>query len=163
MKRLITCLLLMLFSVPTFFSQRRTVRPAQSSIKLGYYFTVDMCHACYYPNWTKDLLRLFQAQGLKATLYEGAMMETPSERFVSMKMFPRRGLWKDIVYVGPFTSEEAALAALDLAGADGDAAELEKLGAENVKRIVHGRADAQSPYDIAAFLELKTVWHPIGM
>jgi hypothetical protein len=50
---------------------------------------------------------------LKATLYEGAMMETPSERFVSMKMFPRRGLWKDIVYVGPFTSEEAALAALD--------------------------------------------------
>ena len=113
MKRLITCLLLILFSVPTFFSQRRTVLPAQSSIKPGYYFTVDMCHACYYPNWAKDLLRLFQAQGLKATLYEGAMMETPSERFVSMKMFPRRGLWKDIVYVGPFTSEEAALAALD--------------------------------------------------
>jgi hypothetical protein len=72
-----------------------------------------MCHACYYPNWTKDLLRLFQAQGLRATVYEGAMMETPSERFASVKMFPRRGLWKDIVYVGPFTSEEAALAALD--------------------------------------------------
>jgi acyl-CoA reductase-like NAD-dependent aldehyde dehydrogenase len=44
-----------------------------------------------------------------------------------------------------------------------DAAELEKLGAENVKRIVHGRADSQSPYEIASFLELKTVWHPIGM
>jgi hypothetical protein len=55
------------------------------------------------------------------------------------------------------------VAALDLAGADGDAAELEKLGAENVKRIVHGRADSQSPYEIASFLELKTVWHPIGM
>src|SRR5439155_1147510 len=48
-------------------------------------------------------------------------------------------------------------------GADGDLAELERLGAENVKRIVRGRADGQSPYEIAAFLELKTVWHPIGM
>jgi hypothetical protein len=52
---------------------------------------------------------------------------------------------------------------LDLTGADGDATELERLGAENVKRVVRGRADAQSPYEIEAFLELKTVWHPIGM
>jgi len=52
---------------------------------------------------------------------------------------------------------------LDVGGADGDAAELERLGAENVKRIVHGRADHQSPYEIAAFMELKTVWHPVGM
>jgi len=37
------------------------------------------------------------------------------------------------------------------------------MGAENVKRVVRGKADGQSPYDIAAFLELKTVWHPIGM
>ncbi len=55
------------------------------------------------------------------------------------------------------------VAALDLTGADGDGAELERLGAENVKRIFRGRPDGQSPYDIAAFLELKTVWHPIGM
>ena len=53
--------------------------------------------------------------------------------------------------------------ALDLTGGDGDIAELERLGAENVKRVVRGKADGQSPYDIAAFLELKTVWHPIGM
>ena len=52
---------------------------------------------------------------------------------------------------------------LDVGGADGDAAELERLGAENVKRIVHGRADHQSPYEISAFMELKTVWHPVGM
>ena len=114
MKRLLTCVLLMLLSVSAFFSQtRRSVRPAQTSVTPGYYFTVDMCNACYYPNWTKDLLRLFQARDLKATLYEGAMMETPSEKFASVKMFPRRGLWQDIVYVGPFTSEETALAALD--------------------------------------------------
>jgi hypothetical protein len=28
---------------------------------------------------------------------------------------------------------------------------------------VRGRADRQSPYEIANFLELKTVWHPIGV
>jgi acyl-CoA reductase-like NAD-dependent aldehyde dehydrogenase len=53
--------------------------------------------------------------------------------------------------------------AIDLAGADGDAGELERLAAENVKRVVHGRADAESLFEIAAFLELKTVWHPIGV
>jgi acyl-CoA reductase-like NAD-dependent aldehyde dehydrogenase len=52
--------------------------------------------------------------------------------------------------------------ALDLGGADGDRAELERAAAENVKRIVRGEADSQSPWDVSAFLELKTVWHPIG-
>jgi hypothetical protein len=27
---------------------------------------------------------------------------------------------------------------------------------------VRGQPDSQSPYQIADFLELKTVWHPIG-
>lgn len=52
--------------------------------------------------------------------------------------------------------------AIDLCGADGDGRELEELAAENVKRVVHGRADVQSPWEISSFLELKTVWHPIG-
>jgi acyl-CoA reductase-like NAD-dependent aldehyde dehydrogenase len=53
--------------------------------------------------------------------------------------------------------------ALDLTGADGAADELERLAAENVKRIVRGSADGQSPWEAAAFLELKTVWHPLGL
>jgi acyl-CoA reductase-like NAD-dependent aldehyde dehydrogenase len=65
--------------------------------------------------------------------------------------------------LAPALASHMDVAALDLTGADGDVAELERLGAENVKRMVRGRADSQSPYDIAAFLELKTVWHPIGM
>jgi acyl-CoA reductase-like NAD-dependent aldehyde dehydrogenase len=52
--------------------------------------------------------------------------------------------------------------AIDLCGADGRSTELEESAAENVKRIVRGRADVQSPWEIASFLELKTVWHPIG-
>ena len=65
--------------------------------------------------------------------------------------------------LAPVLAAHMDVSALDLTGADGDAAELERLGADNVKRIVRGRSDSQSPYDIAAFLELKTVWHPIGM
>jgi acyl-CoA reductase-like NAD-dependent aldehyde dehydrogenase len=52
--------------------------------------------------------------------------------------------------------------AVDLAGADGDAAELEGLAADNVKRVVRN-GEGQSPLHAAAFLELKTVWHPIGV
>jgi acyl-CoA reductase-like NAD-dependent aldehyde dehydrogenase len=53
--------------------------------------------------------------------------------------------------------------ALDLTGADGAADELERLAAENVKRVVRGSAEGQSPWEAAAFLELKTVWHPLGL
>jgi acyl-CoA reductase-like NAD-dependent aldehyde dehydrogenase len=52
--------------------------------------------------------------------------------------------------------------ALDLAGVDGDRVELERLAAENVKRVVRN-GEGQSPWHAAAFLELKTVWHPIGV
>ncbi|MCP9493084.1 MAG: hypothetical protein MSG64_01380 [Pyrinomonadaceae bacterium MAG19_C2-C3] len=114
MKRLTTCLIIILLCAATPFSQtRRNTRPAQTSIKHGYYFTVDMCRACYYPEWRKDVVRLFQQQGIGATIYEGAMMETANERFVSLKIFPKRGMWSDVVYVGPFASEEVAVAALD--------------------------------------------------
>jgi hypothetical protein len=53
--------------------------------------------------------------------------------------------------------------AIDLTGADGAAGELERMAAENVKRVVRSSADVQSPWEIEAFLEFKTVWHPIGL
>ncbi len=65
--------------------------------------------------------------------------------------------------LAPVLAAHMDVSGLDVGGAGGDAAELERLGAENVKRIVHGRADHQSPYEISAFMELKTVWHPVGM
>ena len=64
--------------------------------------------------------------------------------------------------LAPVLAAHMDVNALDLGGADGDAPELERLAAENVKRVVHGRADVQSPWEVARFLELKTVWHPIG-
>jgi acyl-CoA reductase-like NAD-dependent aldehyde dehydrogenase len=64
--------------------------------------------------------------------------------------------------LSPVLAAHMDVNALDVAGADGDLRELERLAAENVKRVVHGSPDGQSPWDITAFLELKTVWHPIG-
>jgi acyl-CoA reductase-like NAD-dependent aldehyde dehydrogenase len=64
--------------------------------------------------------------------------------------------------------------ALDAFGADADeAGELEMTAVENVKRFVGPPAEgiarydwlapgAQSPYLIGEFVEIKTVWHPIG-
>lgn len=65
--------------------------------------------------------------------------------------------------LAPWLAGHMDVNAIDLAGADGEAPELERLAADNVKRVVRGRADRQSPYEIAAFLELKTVWHPVGV
>ena len=64
--------------------------------------------------------------------------------------------------LGPVLASHMDVNAIDLCGADGLSAELERLSAENVKRVVNGRADVQSPWEISGFLELKTVWHPVG-
>jgi acyl-CoA reductase-like NAD-dependent aldehyde dehydrogenase len=52
--------------------------------------------------------------------------------------------------------------AVDLAGVEGEREELERLAADNVKRVVRN-GEGQSPWHAAAFLEMKTVWHPIGV
>jgi acyl-CoA reductase-like NAD-dependent aldehyde dehydrogenase len=65
--------------------------------------------------------------------------------------------------LAPWLAAHMDVNAIDLTGADGLRADLERAAAENVKRVVLGAADAQSLYEISAFLELKTVWHPIGV
>ncbi len=65
--------------------------------------------------------------------------------------------------LAPWLAGHMDVNAIDLTGADGAVADLERLAAENVKRVVRSSADAQSPWEIESFLELKTVWHPIGL
>lgn len=65
--------------------------------------------------------------------------------------------------LAPWLAGHMDVNALDLSGADGDPTELERLAAENVKRVVRGATDDQSPWEIASFVELKTVWHPVGV
>jgi hypothetical protein len=58
---------------------------------------------------------------------------------------------------------------LDVTGVpEGLRPDTERAAAENVKRV-HRAPDvdpfddtAQSPYEITAFMESKTVWHPMG-
>jgi acyl-CoA reductase-like NAD-dependent aldehyde dehydrogenase len=64
--------------------------------------------------------------------------------------------------LAPWLASHMDVNAIDLTGADGGSPELERAAAENVKRVVRGEPDAQSPWEIASFLELKTVWHPVG-
>ncbi len=64
--------------------------------------------------------------------------------------------------LAPWLASHMDVNALDVTGGDGLSADLERAAADNVKRVVHGDADAQSPWEIASFLELKTVWHPVG-
>jgi acyl-CoA reductase-like NAD-dependent aldehyde dehydrogenase len=64
--------------------------------------------------------------------------------------------------LAPWLAAHMDVNAIDVTGADGLAPELERAAADNVKRVVRGAATGQSPGEIAAFLELKTVWHPIG-
>ena len=64
--------------------------------------------------------------------------------------------------LAPWLASHMDVNALDLTGADGGSPDLERSAAENVKRVVRGKPDSQSPWEIASFLELKTVWHPVG-
>jgi acyl-CoA reductase-like NAD-dependent aldehyde dehydrogenase len=65
--------------------------------------------------------------------------------------------------LAPWLAGHMDVNAIDLSGFDGPTEELERTAAENVKRVVRSSAEAQSPWEIEAFLELKTVWHPIGL
>ena len=61
--------------------------------------------------------------------------------------------------LAPVLAAHLDVDALDLDAPD---AELETLAADNVKRVVRAQPDHQSLYEISSFLELKTVWHPMG-
>ena len=64
--------------------------------------------------------------------------------------------------LAPWLASHMDVNAIDVTGADGLRGAVERAAAENVKRVVFGKPDGQSLHDISAFLELKTVWHPIG-
>ena len=64
--------------------------------------------------------------------------------------------------LAPWLASHMDVNAIDVSGADGLRADLEVAAADNVKRVVSGRVDGQSLAEISSFMELKTVWHPIG-
>ena len=63
--------------------------------------------------------------------------------------------------LAPILASHMDVNAIDVTGAGEEGTELEVLAADNVKRVVRAGSE-QSPWEISAFLELKTVWHPVG-
>ena len=54
--------------------------------------------------------------------------------------------------------------AIDVAGCNGNEVKaIEESAAGNIKRVIKLTQREQSPHLIAAFMEMKTVWHPIGV
>jgi acyl-CoA reductase-like NAD-dependent aldehyde dehydrogenase len=65
--------------------------------------------------------------------------------------------------LAPWAASHMDIDGMDISGIDKKKrAGLKEAGAENLKRI-HHFDDAQSPNRIYAFMEAKTVWHPIGV
>ncbi len=64
----------------------------------------------------------------------------------------------------PWLASHMDVNAIDVAGCTADeVTAIEKAAADNVKRVVKHAADEMSPYLITAFMEMKTVWHPVGV
>lgn len=63
----------------------------------------------------------------------------------------------------PWLAGHLDVDAIDLTGVTDDLLQdAEREGAENVKRVVRATDGAPSPYEVTAFMEMKTVWHPKG-
>jgi len=64
----------------------------------------------------------------------------------------------------PWLASHMDVNAIDTVGCSADEIKaIEESAASNVKRVIKLTQDERSPYLIAAFMELKTVWHPIGV
>ena len=64
----------------------------------------------------------------------------------------------------PWLASHMDVNAIDVAGCTPDeVTEIEKAAADNVKRVVKHAREKMSPYLITAFMEMKTVWHPVGV
>jgi acyl-CoA reductase-like NAD-dependent aldehyde dehydrogenase len=64
----------------------------------------------------------------------------------------------------PWLAAHMDVNAIDAAGCSPEElAAVEEAAAANVKRIERADGDEPSPWRAAAFMELKTIWHPVGV
>ncbi len=64
----------------------------------------------------------------------------------------------------PWLASHMDVNAIDVCGCSPDeVAAVEKAAADNVKRIVRLPGSERSPHLVTAFMEMKTIWHPIGV
>jgi acyl-CoA reductase-like NAD-dependent aldehyde dehydrogenase len=71
------------------------------------------------------------------------------------------GFRKELV---PWLASHMDVNAIDVVGCTAEeVTEVEKAAADNVKRVVKQAPGEMSPYLVTAFMEMKTVWHPVGV
>ena len=64
----------------------------------------------------------------------------------------------------PWLAAHMDVNAIDVGGCTpAEVAEVERSAADNVKRVVKMPSGEVSPHLITAFMEMKTIWHPIGV
>jgi acyl-CoA reductase-like NAD-dependent aldehyde dehydrogenase len=64
----------------------------------------------------------------------------------------------------PWLASHMDVNAIDVAGCTVDEIKaVEESAAGNVKRVIKLSPEERSPYLVAAYMEMKTVWHPIGV
>jgi acyl-CoA reductase-like NAD-dependent aldehyde dehydrogenase len=64
----------------------------------------------------------------------------------------------------PWLASHMDVNAIDVSGCSTEEiASVEKAAADNVKRIVKMPGSERSPHLVTAFMEMKTIWHPIGV
>ena len=64
----------------------------------------------------------------------------------------------------PWLASHMDVNAIDVSGCNPDEVALvEAAAADNVKRVVKLPAGERSPHLVTAFMEMKTIWHPIGV
>jgi acyl-CoA reductase-like NAD-dependent aldehyde dehydrogenase len=67
-----------------------------------------------------------------------------------------------VAELAPWFGDHLDIDAVDVTGLDpSQAADVQRRGAANVKRIVRQR-DEESPHEVLALMETKSVWHPIA-
>ena len=64
----------------------------------------------------------------------------------------------------PWLASHMDVNAIDVAGCTAEEVRaIEEAAATNVKRVIKNPPGEESPYLVAAYMEMKTVWHPIGV
>jgi len=64
----------------------------------------------------------------------------------------------------PWLASHMDINAIDVAGCTLEEVKaVDSAAADNVKRVIKVSSDEASPYLITSFMEMKTVWHPIGV
>ena len=88
----------------------------------GFYFEISPCPRCYRcrpcslnPGWQRQIIRLLGARRISSFPGEALGLEKANEQFgvvAAIKRFARPPSYDTMIYVGPFDTEKAAIAAI---------------------------------------------------